>query len=95
MPSEIREDSTSQSVPPSHLSSETALVDTTTGEQTEVNERGPSIAAPNRKPVTTARERNCDNHPIRNTARARKNSPVVSVIPATRVATSVGSSLMA
>ena len=47
-----------------------------------------SMAAPNRNPVTTARERNCDSHPIRNTAIATNSRPLTSVIPATRVATS-------
>ena len=50
-----------------------------------------SMAAPKRNPVTTARDRNWDNHPIRNTASARKNKPLVSVMPATRVAASAGS----
>src|SRR4051794_15443998 len=47
-----------------------------------------SIAAPNRKPVTTARDRNCESHPIRNTARTTKSKPLGSVIPATTLATS-------
>src|SRR6185436_1219711 len=47
-----------------------------------------SIAAPNRKPVTTARDRNCAIHPIRSTARTRNNRPEASVSPATNEATS-------
>ena len=47
-----------------------------------------SIAAPNRKPVTTARERNWAIHPIRNTARSTNSNPETSVMPATKVATS-------
>ena len=46
-----------------------------------------SIAAPNRKPVTTARERNCAIHPILSTARSRNNAPEASVIIATKDAT--------
>ena len=43
-----------------------------------------SIAAPNRKPVTTARERNCAIHPILNTARSRNSTPDARVIVATK-----------
>jgi hypothetical protein len=48
-----------------------------------------SIAAPNRKPVTTARERNCAIHPIFNRASRRNSSPEQSVIIATNAATSL------
>ena len=47
-----------------------------------------SIAAPNRKPVTTARDRNCAIQPILNTASSRNRTPETSVIPATNDATS-------
>ena len=47
-----------------------------------------SIAAPNRKPVTTARDRNCAIQPIFSTASTRKSSPDASVMPATNDATS-------
>ena len=47
-----------------------------------------SIAAPNRNPVTTARDRNCAIQPILNTASRRNSSPDASVIPATNEATS-------
>jgi hypothetical protein len=47
-----------------------------------------SIAAPKRKPVTTARDRNCAIHPILNTARRRKRIPEARVIVATNDATS-------
>jgi hypothetical protein len=53
------------------------------------------MAAPKRKPVTTARDRNWDSHPMRNTASARKNRPLVSVMPATNVAASAGSVTLA
>ena len=39
-----------------------------------------SIAAPNRNPVTTARERNCAIQPICSTARSRNSSPDARVI---------------
>ena len=42
-----------------------------------------SIAAPNRNPVTTARDRNCAIQPIFSTARTRNTTPDTSVIPAT------------
>ena len=45
-----------------------------------------SIAAPKRKPVTTARERNRATQPILNTASSRKSSPDARVIAATNVA---------
>ena len=47
-----------------------------------------SIAAPKRKPVTTARDRNCAIHPILNTASSRNSTPEASVIVATNDATS-------
>ena len=47
-----------------------------------------SIAAPARKPVTTAFERNCAIQPIRKIARSRKSAPVTSVIAATSWAAS-------
>ena len=47
-----------------------------------------STAAPARKPVTTAFERNCAIHPSRNTASRRNSSPVASVIAATSCAAS-------
>ena len=47
-----------------------------------------SMAAPNRKPVTTARDRNCATHPILNTASRRKSRPEARVSPATNAATS-------
>ena len=47
-----------------------------------------SIAAPNRKPVTTARDRNCAIHPILSTARTRNSTPETRVIIATKDATS-------
>lgn len=47
-----------------------------------------SIAAPNRNPVTTARERNCAIQPILSTARSRKSTPDARVMPATKEATS-------
>ena len=50
-----------------------------------------SIAAPKRKPVTTARERNCAIQPILRTARSRNRRPEASVIPATNEATSCSS----
>ena len=50
-----------------------------------------SIAAPNRKPVTTARERNWAIQPIRSTARSRNSNPEMRVSPATNVAMSPGS----
>ena len=40
-----------------------------------------SIAAPNRKPVTTARDRNCASQPIRRTARTRNSRPDARVMP--------------
>ena len=46
-----------------------------------------SIAAPNRKPVTTARDRNCAIHPILSTASSRNTAPDTSVIIATKDAT--------
>ena len=46
-----------------------------------------SIAAPNRKPVTTARDRNCAIHPIFSTARRRNSTPDTRVIIATKDAT--------
>ena len=42
-----------------------------------------STAAPARKPVTTARERNRAIQPRRSTANRRKNAPVTSVMAAT------------
>ena len=42
-----------------------------------------STAAPARKPVTTARERNRASQPRRSTASRRKNAPVTSVMAAT------------
>ena len=48
-----------------------------------------SIAAPNRKPVTTACGRNRAAQPIRRTASRRNSSPETRVMPATYVATSV------
>ena len=50
-----------------------------------------SIAAPNRNPVTTARDRNWAIQPIRSTASSRKRSPEARVIPATNEATSAWS----
>ena len=47
-----------------------------------------STAAPARKPVTTALERNWAIHPIRNTASSRNSSPVASAIAATSWAAS-------
>ena len=47
-----------------------------------------SMAAPNRKPVTTARERNCAIHPMRSSASRRYRAPETSVISATKAATS-------
>ena len=47
-----------------------------------------SMAAPKRKPVTTARERNCAIQPILNTARSRNSTPEARVIVATNDATS-------
>ena len=47
-----------------------------------------STAAPARKPVITAFERNCAIHPSRNTASRRNRSPVASVMAATNCATS-------
>ena len=47
-----------------------------------------SIAAPNKKPVTTARERNCAIHPIFSTASNRNKTPEARVIAATKDATS-------
>ena len=47
-----------------------------------------SIAAPNRKPVTTARDRNCAIHPILSTASSRNSTPEARVIIATNDATS-------
>ena len=47
-----------------------------------------SMAAPKRKPVTTARDRNWAIHPILNTARSRKSTPEARVIVATNDATS-------
>jgi hypothetical protein len=46
------------------------------------------MAAPKRKPVTTARERNCAIHPILNTARTRYSKPDTTVTPATKEAAS-------
>jgi hypothetical protein len=46
------------------------------------------MAAPNRKPVTTARERNCAIHPILSTPRTRYSAPETTVISATKEATS-------
>ena len=50
-----------------------------------------SIAAPNRKPVTTARERNWAIHPILNTASSTNRTPDANVMPATKVATASSS----
>ena len=50
-----------------------------------------SIAAPNRNPVTTARDRNWAIHPIFATARTRKKIPESRVTPATNAATSASS----
>ena len=47
-----------------------------------------SIAAPARKPVITAFERNCAIQPILNNARSRKRTPVTIVIAATSCAAS-------
>ena len=47
-----------------------------------------SIAAPNRNPVTTARERNWAIHPILSTASTRKSAPEARVMRATNDATS-------
>lgn len=47
-----------------------------------------SIAAPKRKPVTTARDRNCAIQPILSTARSRNRIPDARVMPATKEATS-------
>ena len=47
-----------------------------------------SMAAPKRKPVTTARERNRAIQPILRTARKRNSNPDASVMPATKLATS-------
>ena len=47
-----------------------------------------SMAAPKRKPVTTARERNWAIHPILNTAKSRNSTPDARVIVATNDATS-------
>ena len=47
-----------------------------------------SIAAPKRKPVTTARDRNWAIQPILSTASRRYSRPEASVIPATNEATS-------
>ena len=54
-----------------------------------------SSAAPKRKPVTTARERNCAIHPILSTATSRYSSPDASVIPATNDATAFSSTMPA
>ena len=54
-----------------------------------------SIAAPKRKPVTTARERNCAIQPILSTASSRNSTPDASVIPATNDATSCSSTMPA
>ncbi len=50
-----------------------------------------SIAAPKRKPVTTARERNWAIQPIFSTASSTNRTPDASVIPATNEATSTSS----
>ena len=42
-----------------------------------------STAAPARKPITTARERNRAIHPMRSNASRRNSAPVTSVIAAT------------
>ena len=42
-----------------------------------------SMAAPNRNPVITALDRNCDSQPILKTASSRKSTPAVSVTAAT------------
>ena len=47
-----------------------------------------SMAAPNRNPVTTARDRNCAIQPILNKAKRRNAAPETSVIMATKDATS-------
>ncbi len=47
-----------------------------------------SIAAPKRKPVTTALERNCAIQPILRTARSRNRTPEARVMPATNEAMS-------
>ena len=47
-----------------------------------------SIAAPNKKPVTTARDRNCAIHPILSIASRRNSTPETRVIIATKDATS-------
>ena len=54
-----------------------------------------SIAAPKRKPVTTARERNCAIQPILNTARSTNSTPDARVIPATNVAASCSPVILA
>ena len=47
-----------------------------------------SIAAPNRNPTTTARERNCAIQPMRSAANTTKTIPETRAIPATNTATS-------
>ena len=47
-----------------------------------------SIAAPNRKPVTTALERNWEIHPILRTESRRKTAPTTIAMPATRAVAS-------
>ena len=47
-----------------------------------------SMAAPKRKPVTTARDRNCAIQPIFSTARSKNRIPEARVMPATNEATS-------
>ena len=54
-----------------------------------------SIAAPKRKPVTTARDRNCAIQPILKTARSRNRMPEARVIPATNDATSCSPVMLA
>ncbi len=53
-----------------------------------------STAAPARKPVTTARERNRAIQPMRSSASRRKSAPVTSVIAATSSAASAPPTLV-
>ena len=48
-----------------------------------------SMAAPNRKPVITALDKNCEIHPIRKAAATRNSSPVAIVMAATSSAVAV------
>ena len=46
-----------------------------------------SMAAPNRKPVTTARDKNLATQLIRASAKTRNSRPETTVMPATKTAT--------